>query len=171
MVDLRGTGGSAGCNDWGGPGEQADVRRAVEWAATESWSHGRVGLYGKSYDAWTGLMGIAQRAQGLAAVVAQEPVYSGYRYLYTNGVRFSNSVATPTLFSAIDAAPGAPNDSPEYHVNGNTANGDRPGCHVLNISDQALDDREDSEFWKARDLIPRMDGATTPLLLTQGFLE
>ena len=33
IVDLRGTGGSDGCNDWGGPGEQADVREAVEWAA------------------------------------------------------------------------------------------------------------------------------------------
>ena len=25
MVDLRGFGGSSGCLDWGGPGEQADV--------------------------------------------------------------------------------------------------------------------------------------------------
>ena len=33
MVDLRGFGGSTGCLDWGGPGEQADVVKAVEWAA------------------------------------------------------------------------------------------------------------------------------------------
>ena len=36
MVDLRGFGGSTGCLDWGGPGEQADVVKAVEWAATAS---------------------------------------------------------------------------------------------------------------------------------------
>ena len=30
MVDLRGFGGSGGCLDWGGPGEQADVKAAVE---------------------------------------------------------------------------------------------------------------------------------------------
>ena len=33
MVDLRGFGGSSGCLDWGGPGEQADVVTAVRWAA------------------------------------------------------------------------------------------------------------------------------------------
>jgi putative CocE/NonD family hydrolase len=48
MVDLRGFGGSSGCLDWAGPGEQADVRAAVEWAATQPWSTGRVGMYGKS---------------------------------------------------------------------------------------------------------------------------
>ena len=37
MVDLRGFGGSSGCLDWGGPGEQAAVVNAVEWAARQSW--------------------------------------------------------------------------------------------------------------------------------------
>ena len=48
MVDLRGFGGSTGCLDWGGPGEQADVVKAVEWAASQPWSTGSVGMYGKS---------------------------------------------------------------------------------------------------------------------------
>ncbi|MDX6716595.1 MAG: uncharacterized protein QOH30_3153, partial [Baekduia sp.] len=74
MVDLRGFGGSSGCLDWGGPGEQADVKAAVEWAAARPWSTGRVGMYGKSYDGMTGLMGAVSKPQGLAAVVAQEPV-------------------------------------------------------------------------------------------------
>ena len=169
-VSLRGTGGSAGCTDWGGPGEQADVRRAVEWAAAQSWSTGKVGLYGKSYDGWTGLMGIAQRPHGLGAVVSQEPVYSGYRYLYTHGVRFSNSVATPAVFSALDAKPGSLNDSPDYHVNGNQSNLARPGCQALNVTDQQ-DDSETSAFWRARDLINKVRGSEIPLFLTQGFLE
>ena len=50
MVDLRGFGGSNGCLDWAGPGEQADVENAVEWAASQPWSTGKVGMYGKSYD-------------------------------------------------------------------------------------------------------------------------
>src|SRR6185503_4591247 len=57
MVDLRGFGGSTGCLDWGGPGEQADVKAAVEWAANRPWSTGKVGMYGKSYDGVTGLIG------------------------------------------------------------------------------------------------------------------
>ena len=51
MVDLRGFGGSTGCLDWSGPGEQADVVNAVTWAASRPWSNGKVGMYGKSYDA------------------------------------------------------------------------------------------------------------------------
>ena len=57
IVDLRGTGGSTGCQDWGGPGEQADVVAAVDWARTQPWSTGHVGIYGKSYDGVTGLIG------------------------------------------------------------------------------------------------------------------
>ena len=167
MVDLPGFGGSGGCNDWGGPREQAAAASAVEWAAAQAWSNGRVGMIGKSYDGWTGLMALANRPHGLAAVVAMEPVYDGYRYLYTNGIRDINSLATPASFSAVDAVPGSPDDAPEYHLTGNSANGP---CYALNIAAQQ-DDRADSAFWQARALIDKSRGATTPLFLTQGFLE
>ena len=113
MVDLRGFGGSTGCLDWGGPGEQADVKAAVEWAAAQPWSTGKVGMYGKSYDGVTGLIGIAQQPKGLAAVVAQEPVYDLYRYLYANRVRFQNSLVTPGLY---DASPVARHDRRRHGV-------------------------------------------------------
>src|SRR3954470_10035023 len=116
QVDLRGFGGSSGCLDWGGPGEQADVKAAVEWAARQPWSTGKVGMYGKSYDGVTGLIGIAQQPQGLAAVVSQEPVYDLYRYLYSNRVRFENSLATPALYDMIAATPGAAGDTLAYNL-------------------------------------------------------
>ena len=106
QVDLRGFGGSTGCLDWGGPGEQADVVAAVQWAAQQPWSNGNVGMYGKSYDGVTGLIGVNKRPQGLKAVVAQEPVYDLYRYLYGDGMRRTNSVLTPALYDAIEASPG-----------------------------------------------------------------
>ena len=132
MVDLRGFGGSSGCLDWGGPGEQSDVKAAVEWAASQPWSSGHVGMYGKSYDGVTGLMGVALKPAGLDAVVSQEPVYDMYRYLYSNRVRFSNSLLTPALYTAIDATPGSIQDDPGYNVNGadNTA---RPGCYAAEL--------------------------------------
>lgn len=167
MVDLRGFGGSAGCTDWGGPGEQADAKAAVEWAGSQSWSNGRVGVFGKSYDGWTGLMAIANRPKHLAAVVSMEPVYDGYRYLYNDGVRSANSLATPALFVVDDATPGGLNDTPEYLVNGTGVNA---ACYVLGYVGQQDDDGE-SAFWQARELIRKSRGATTPLLLTQGFLE
>jgi predicted acyl esterase len=169
MVDLRGFGGSSGCLDWGGPGEQADVKAAVQWAATQPWSTGKVGMYGKSYDAVTGLMGIAQQPQGLAAVVAQEPVYDLYRYLYMNRVRFLNALATPALYDAIAATPGTSGDTLAYQQ-GALNDTARPGCPVLNYADQQ-DPEHDSSYWRARDLISATRGKTTPLFLTQGFIE
>src|SRR4051794_28693232 len=101
MVDLPGFGGSAGCNDWGGAREQDAVRAAVEWAAAQPWSTGKVAMLGKSYDGWTGLMAMAQQPHGLAAVVSMEPVFSGYRYLWMNGIRHPlNWPATIAEFQA-----------------------------------------------------------------------
>ncbi len=166
MVDLPGFGGSSGCNDWGGAREQGAVKAAVEWAASQPWSTGRVGMIGKSYDAWTGLMGIAQRPKGLAAVVAMEPVYSGYRYLYNDGVRFFNSVLTPVGFQAYDAKPGSLQDDPFYNANG----APQAWCYGVNFGMQQIDDPE-SPYWAERDLVRSTKGAKTPLFLTQGFLE
>ena len=45
QVDSRGYGGSAGCYDMGGRGERMDVKAAVEWAAAQPWSTGRVGMW------------------------------------------------------------------------------------------------------------------------------
>ena len=45
--------------------------------------------------------------EGLAAVVSMEPVYSGYRYIWMNGVRRTSNVGTVPLFQAIDAKPGS----------------------------------------------------------------
>lgn len=150
IVTMRSFGTSEGCSDWGGPGEQMDVVAGVQWAARQPWSNGQVGLYGKSYDGWTGLMGIANRADGLEAVIAQEPVYDGYRYLYNNGVRMTNSVLTPLSFMT----------DPTVH----------PDCTVSYVVEQQ-DDNDESAFWQARELIRKSRGATTPLFLTQGFLE
>src|SRR4051794_11720458 len=169
QVDVRGFGGSTGCLDWAGPGEQADVKSAVEWAASQSWSTGKVGMYGKSYDGVTGLIGIAQQPRGLSAVVAQEPVYDLYRYLYMNRTRYSNSLLTPALYDAIAGTPGPADDELAYNFNSinDTA---RPGCPAQNYADQQNSDHN-AAYWKPRSMINGLRGKRTPLFLTQGLLE
>jgi hypothetical protein len=167
MVDLPGFGGSGGCNDWGGVREQAAVKAGVEWAASRTWSNGKVALLGKSYDGWTGLMGIAQQPRGLSAVVSLEPVYDGYRYIWMNGIRRSSTVGTLSLFQAIDAKPGRPNDDPEYLAN----SGPNVWCYPINVVGAGFDDDANGPFWQERNLIPTTVGKTTPIFLTQGFLE
>ncbi len=169
MVDLRGFGGSTGCLDWAGPGESADVVKAVEWAASQPWSTGKVGMYGKSYDGVTGLIGVNRQPRGLAAVVSQEPVYDLYRYLYGDGIRRSNSVLTPALYDAIDASPGPALDDPTYSVNG-ANDTQRPGCKAVNYAEQAGNDDHFSPYWRERNLIPGAN-SPVPLFLTQGLTE
>ena len=170
MVDLRGFGGSTGCLDWAGPGEQADVVAAVEWAASQDWSTGKVGMYGKSYDAVTGLAGVAHQPEGLEAVVAQEPVYDMYRYLYGDGIRRQNSVITPALYTGIDATPGPAQDDPAYSVSG-ANDTQRPGCKALNYLEQAGNSDHFSPYWRERNFITSTEGSDVPLLLTQGLPE
>ena len=45
-VDVRGTGASQGAWDSFGEAEQHDGKELVEWAASQPWSNGKVGLYG-----------------------------------------------------------------------------------------------------------------------------
>jgi predicted acyl esterase len=170
MVDLRGFGGSTGCLDWAGPGEQSDVVNAVEWAASREWSNGKVGMYGKSYDGVTGLIGVNRQPEGLEAVVSQEPVYDLYRYLYGDGMRRQNSVLTPALYDAIDATPGPIFDDPAYNISG-ANDTQRPGCKPVNWAEQAGNEDHFSPYWRKRNLIPGAKGSDVPLFLTQGLTE
>ena len=74
---------------------------------------GQVGMYGKSYDALTGLIGVDKRPPGLAAVVAQEPVYDDYRYLYGDGMRRENSVGDARALRRDRGDAGAAHRRPE----------------------------------------------------------
>ena len=78
QVSLRGFGASGGCGDLGGKGEQMDAKAAIEWAASQPWSTGRVGMWGISYDGWSQIMALAMKPKGLAAVVAQAPLSHAY---------------------------------------------------------------------------------------------
>ena len=107
MVDLRGFGGSTGCLDWGGPGEQSDVVNAVQWAASQPWSTGKVGMYGKSYDGVTGpdrRRQAARRASPPSSPRSRSTTSTGTSTATGSGAR--TRCATPALYDLIDATPG-----------------------------------------------------------------
>ena len=175
QVDLRGFGASAGCNDFGGTGEQTDVKRAVEWAAQQPWSNGKVALYGKSYDAWTGVMGLDEKPKGLAAAVIQAPIIDGYRTLYQNGIHYyaqpTGWYVTPGLYQAIDAHGPTANSSPDY-IRG-WATGTDPSCYATNIAQQnGFQEPDDAAgFWAERKLPEAYKGTETPILWSHGFMD
>jgi predicted acyl esterase len=170
MVDQRGFGGSSGCHDVVGAGEQADVAAAIDWAATQSWSTGAVGMYGKSFDAITGLVGNNLNPDALKAVVAQEPIWDLYRNTRSNGVPRSTIVDVPTSYNRIAALPAMADDDERYRANA-AENAEKDAvCAGTNLVGFQTADIE-SEFWKTRDLSAQAAGTDTPLFITQGFLE
>ena len=169
MVDLRGFGGSTGCLDWVGPGEQADVKAAIQWAARQPWSTGAVGMYGKSYDAVTGLVGNDLRLPKLKAVVAQEPVWNMYDYLFSNEVPRPNVTGTPQAYNGIATIAPLADDSEQYK-----ANADYEKSHPECLSDNLTNNNNpdvNSPYWRARNLARKAVDTTTPLFITQGFIE
>ncbi|MFC7529846.1 CocE/NonD family hydrolase [Actinoplanes sp. GCM10030250] len=169
MVDLRGFGGSTGCLDWVGPGEQADVKAAIRWAATQPWSTGKVGMYGKSYDAVTGLVGNNLRLPALKAVVAQEPVWNMYNYLFSNGVPRPNVTGTPNAYNGIATMAPLPDDTARYQANA-AYEQSHPECLADNLTNNNNPDLG-SSYWRARNLAAQARGTNTPLFVTQGFIE
>ncbi|MHC5257386.1 CocE/NonD family hydrolase [Streptomyces sp. UC4497] len=76
QVDLRGFGGSSGCLDYMGKGEQADVKAAIDWAAKQPWSTGKV-----------------------------QPVERDVRVTGTPGVRMDTEGSGNVMVKLYDAAP------------------------------------------------------------------
>ncbi len=169
MVDSRGFGGSSGCLDFAGPREQADVKAAIEWTAAQPWSTGVVGMYGKSADASTGLLGNNLDLPELGAVVAQEPVWDLYRNTHSNGIPRTTSGIVPTSYNQIAQIPALPDDDPRYAANARYEQ-DHPECLVQNSAGYRITDPR-SEHWTDRDMAARAEGTDTPLLFTQGYLE
>lgn len=169
QVDLRGFGGSSGCLDFMGTGEQGDVEAAIDWAASQPWSTGAVGMYGKSYDAVTGLVGNNLDNDSLKAVVAQEPIWDLYRNLRSNGVPRTPIVDASRSYNETARLTGLPDDNKRYRANA-TNDAASQGCEIINSAGYRTADPE-SQYWKDRDLAAKAAGSDTPLFFTQGFLE
>jgi uncharacterized protein len=88
MMDLRGTGKSQGCLDHLGPKDARDLEQVVEWAASQSWSNGRVGMTGHSYVGSTPSVAAAQRPKGLATIVPSAGLASMYHHQFQGGVPY-----------------------------------------------------------------------------------
>ena len=89
MMDLRGTGKSQGCLDHLGPNDAADLKTAVEWAASQPWSNGKVGMTGHSYVGGTQAVAAAQNPEGLATIVPSAGLASMYHHQFQGGVPYN----------------------------------------------------------------------------------
>jgi hypothetical protein len=84
-VDSRGAGRSPGHLDILSPREVQDYYHAIEWAGTQPWSNGKVGLNGTSYYAMNQWRVAALQPPHLAAIVPWEGPADAYRDFFRHG--------------------------------------------------------------------------------------
>jgi uncharacterized protein len=84
-IDSRGAGRSPGFLDVWSPRETLDLYNCVEWAGTQSWSNGKVGINGISYYAMNQWTVGALRPPHLAALCIWEGSSDYYRELCRHG--------------------------------------------------------------------------------------
>lgn len=102
-VDARGSGKSEGKIDPFSPEQIRDFYEAIEWAGTQSWSNGKVGLAGISYYAIMQWAVAAQRPPHLAAIAPWEGANDTYRDVGRHGGILSN--VFPTLWEEYQLIP------------------------------------------------------------------
>ena len=116
QVDARGTGQSPGYLDPFSPREIHDYCDAIEWAASQPWSSGKVGLLGISYYAISQWLVAAMRPPHLAAIVPWEGGSDHYRDWSHHGGIHSNTFCEAWWPRQV---------LPNQHGNGATAHRDR----------------------------------------------
>lgn len=178
QVDSRGYGGSEGCFEYYMPNEMHDTKTAIEWAAGEPWSTGKVGLWGKSYDAAQQVLALAADPEGLAAVIPQAPGLSAYTALWHGGVHYATGRYTTTgLYTALNLTPPQNLDtltSPGY---ARAAAGPvtyvphNPTCYADALVGMNVVRDRDDDFWADREPYFGAQGSDVPTFWLHGFWD
>jgi predicted acyl esterase len=77
-ADMRGTGGSDGWDSRMSRGIREDGKAIVDWIAEQSWSTGKVGMIGGSYEGWSQLAVASMRPTALKAIAPTNASWDGF---------------------------------------------------------------------------------------------
>ena len=128
-------------------------------------------MYGKSYDAGPGWSATTSSLEAPGAVVAQEPVWSRYNYLFSNGVPRSERrpAAGASTTRSTPRWRRWPTTADRYKANAPTS--DHPACLATSRTQQQ-DNADPARRSGGPATSPRpRSGTRTPLFVTQGFIE
>lgn len=176
VADVIGTRGSTGCWDYGGPTEQQSGVDVVNYLAGLSWSNGRVGMIGGSYDGTTANMVAAAAPAALKLVVAEAAISHWYGYAYRQGVRYllnseqpsDEGFDTPLLFDVGFSDTVALDPSGEYFLD--TVLARAAECGAIEHSQQGYSRSPDvGEFWQQRDYAANATQWRAAVLLSHGW--
>jgi X-Pro dipeptidyl-peptidase len=117
-ADLAGTAKSKGCEDVGGPEEVQGAKAIIDWLngnaiartatgtlVTASWSTGKVGMIGKSWDGSVANGVAATGVPGLKTIVPISAISSWYDYNRVNGLVIPRVSSVPSLHNTVNGRP------------------------------------------------------------------
>lgn len=160
-VNLRGTGLSDGCFQYGSPIDVDDARTIVEAIADLEWSNGNVGMIGGSYDGWAQTMAIAGDAPSLEAVVPISSVIDVWSVFTFTGAPW---ICGPTFRTAWDALTSVASLPPQPdHV----TCPQRPSADVAHADLAVSGDK--SEYFELRDYRDELANSRVPMFVTNGL--
>jgi len=162
LVNLRGTGESDGCFQWGSRLDWSDASTVVESLAAQPWSNGNVGMYGTSYEGWTQYMAMADPPPSLKAAVPISGVIDVWSLLTRQGAPISIGPVASTEFGTATS-----------FVNPEPAVLDHAGCPEfvshLDEGAQLVTTGDRTPYYQERDLRPFLAESAVPVLMTNGL--
>jgi len=178
--EATGTGRSQGCPTVGDAPERLPMKFVIDWlngrakgfttatgneaVRATSWSTGKVGMMGTSYEGTLPLAAATTGVKGLEVVVPVSPNTSYYHYYRSNGL-----VRSPGGYLGEDV-----DVLYDFVASGDTAG--RGNCDAIwkngifagtKGQDRVTGDFND--FWRVRDLVPHVKNIKAAVLLAHGF--
>jgi X-Pro dipeptidyl-peptidase len=187
LAHVVGTGNSGGCWDYGGKRETISSFDLVEYLGTRSWSNGKVGMVGGSYDGTTANMAAATNPPHLTTIVPEVAISAWYGYAYFGGIRYflmdpiqrqgliidEEGFDTPITFDLAGPTPGL-SPSPDYV----THLPERICADVLEHTERGYSFEPDyDQFWLDRDYgrlganLAKKDGHEITMLIQGGWRD
>ena len=178
--EASGTGRSQGCPTVGDYPERAAMKFVIDWlngrargytaptggqeVAATSWSTGKVGMIGTSYEGTLPLAAAITGVEGLEVVIPVSANTSYYNYYRANGL-----VRSPGGYLGEDV-----DVLYDFVASGDTTAGARATCDRLwknGVFAQGQDRRtgDYNDFWEARDLVRQLSGVRAAVLLAHGL--
>jgi predicted acyl esterase len=172
-VDSRGTGRSPGYVDHFSPRETRDFRDCIEWAGTQPWSSGKVGLNGISYYGINQWHVASLQPPHLAAMCIWEGAADWYRDMTHHGGILSTFWANWYDMQVKTVQYGLGERGPRSRVTGELVCGDQTLSdrelqkNRCDFGDEILAHPLDDDYHKARS--PLWEKITVPLLSTANW--
>jgi predicted acyl esterase len=167
-IDSRGAGRSPGCLEVWSPREARDLHACVEWAGTQPWSNGKVGICGISYYAMNQWQVAALRPPHLAAICAWEGASDYYRELSRHGGILCDFLDTWSRRQVVSVQHGVGERGAKSQVTGEPIAGPETLSEAelaknrADVAGEVLARRRLDDYYRAR--IPAFDDIAVPLL-------